>query len=48
MVFEPLPRDDPTQRQPVIDLAKIKLGWSPVIDLDEGLEKTIEYLKKVI
>lgn len=47
LVFEPLPSDDPTQRQPVIDLAKIKLGWSPAIDLDEGLEKTIEYFKKV-
>ena len=48
LVFEPLPSDDPTQRQPVIDLAKIKLGWSPAIDLDEGLEKTIEYFNKVI
>lgn len=48
LVFEPLPSDDPTQRQPVIDLAKTKLGWSPTIALDEGLEKTIEYFKEVI
>lgn len=48
LVFEPLPSDDPAQRQPVIDLAKDKLGWSPTIDLDEGLVKTIEYFKEVI
>ena len=48
LVFEPLPSDDPTQRQPVIDLAKEKLGWNPTIDLNAGLEKTIAYLKKVI
>lgn len=48
LVFEPLPSDDPAQRQPVIDLAKAKLGWSPTIDLDEGLKKTIEYFKEVI
>lgn len=48
LVFEPLPSDDPTQRQPVIDLAKEKLGWNPTIDLNAGLEKTIAYFKKVI
>lgn len=48
LVFEPLPSDDPTQRQPVIDLAKEKLKWNPTIDLDAGLEKTIAYFKKVI
>lgn len=48
LVFEPLPSDDPAQRQPVIDLAKSKLDWSPTIDLDEGLEKTVEYFKEVI
>ncbi len=48
LVFEPLPSDDPAQRQPVIDLAKEKLGWAPSIDLDEGLEKTIEYFKTVV
>lgn len=48
LVFEPLPSDDPAQRQPVIDLAKKKLGWNPTIDLNVGLEKTIAYFKKVI
>lgn len=48
LVFEPLPSDNPAQRQPVIDLAKTRLGWSPTINLDEGLEKTIEYFKEVI
>lgn len=48
LVFEPLPSGDPAQRQPVIDLAKTRLGWSPTINLDEGLEKTIEYFKEVI
>ena len=47
LVFEPLPSDDPAQRQPVIDLAKTKLGWSPTIALDEGLEKTIAYFRQL-
>ena len=41
--FIPLPSDDPMQRQPNISLAKEKLGWSPVVQLNEGLVKTIEY-----
>jgi UDP-glucuronate decarboxylase len=44
----PLPQDDPTQRQPDISLAKEKLGWEPVIKLEEGLGKTIEYFKSII
>jgi len=44
----PLPEDDPKQRQPDISLAKEKLGWEPVIKLDEGLSKTIEYFKSVL
>lgn len=48
LFFEPLPSDDPTQRQPVIDLAKEKLGWRPVIDLEQGLERTIDYFKRVL
>jgi UDP-glucuronate decarboxylase len=39
----PLPSDDPMQRQPNIDLAKKELGWSPKIQLEEGLTKTIAY-----
>jgi UDP-glucuronate decarboxylase len=44
----PLPEDDPKQRQPDISLAKEKLGWEPVIKLEEGLDKTIEYFKSVL
>lgn len=47
IVYEDLPADDPTQRQPVIDLAKEKLDWSPRVPLVEGLGKTIEYFKGV-
>jgi UDP-glucuronate decarboxylase len=46
--FEPLPLDDPTQRQPDILLAKEKLNWEPLIELEEGLIKTVEYFKKII
>jgi UDP-glucuronate decarboxylase len=40
-VFEPLPQDDPLQRQPVIALAEQELGWQPTIALVDGLERTI-------
>ncbi len=45
IVFKPLPTDDPTQRRPDITLARQKLGWQPVIELEEGLQRTIEYFK---
>jgi UDP-glucuronate decarboxylase len=41
IVRRPLPQDDPTRRQPDITLAKKELGWSPTVDLNEGLKKTI-------
>jgi UDP-glucuronate decarboxylase len=44
----PLPADDPTQRQPDIELAARELGWKPAIPLDEGLQKTISYFRKII
>ena len=47
IVFKELPQDDPTQRKPVIDLAKEILGWEPKISLDEGLDRTIEYYKGI-
>lgn len=47
IVYQPLPQDDPTQRKPVIDLAKKELDWEPKIVLEEGLKKTIEYFKEV-
>jgi UDP-glucuronate decarboxylase len=43
LIFEPLPADDPKQRQPDITLAKTKLGWEPKVALEEGLKKTIQY-----
>ncbi len=43
IVFNPLPSDDPKQRQPDISLAMEKLGWKPQIAVDTGLKKTIDY-----
>ena len=40
IVFEPLPVDDPTQRQPDITKARELLGWEPEIGLEEGLRGT--------
>lgn len=48
IVFEPLPQDDPTQRQPDITLAKDVLKWEPKMPLKEGLRSTIEYFKAFI
>ena len=48
IVYKPLPSDDPTQRKPLIDLAKKELGWEPKIMLREGLVQTIEYFKTVL
>ena len=48
LVFEPLPSDDPKQRQPDIKLAKEKLGWEPKVNLEDGLKETIAYFKTVV
>jgi len=48
IIFLPLPQDDPTQRQPNIELAKKELDWYPTIQLEEGLRKTIDYFKSII
>jgi UDP-glucuronate decarboxylase len=48
IVYLPLPEDDPLQRQPNIDLAKERLGWEPKIQLEEGLERTVEYFKSLV
>jgi UDP-glucuronate decarboxylase len=47
MVHRPLPSDDPTQRRPDITLAGQKLGWKPATTLREGLQKTIEYFRRL-
>jgi UDP-glucuronate decarboxylase len=48
LVFQPLPSDDPKQRQPDITLAKNNLDWEPTIQLEEGLKETIAYFKTVL
>lgn len=48
LVFLPLPQNDPTRRQPFIDLARTELGWEPNIELEDGLAKTIAYFKGVL
>lgn len=48
VVHRPLPQDDPTQRKPVIELAKKELGWEPTVPLAEGLKKTIAYFEQVL
>lgn len=48
IVFQPLPMDDPKQRQPDISLAKEKLDWKPTIQLEEGLLNTIAYFRQLI
>ena len=45
IVHKPLPADDPKQRRPDITLAKSVLNWAPTVELDEGLQRTIEYFK---
>ncbi len=44
---EKLPQDDPVKRRPSIEKAKKLLGWVPKMSLEEGLAKTIQYLKSV-
>jgi UDP-glucuronate decarboxylase len=44
--FKPLPEDDPRKRLPDISLARERLGWEPVISLEEGLKKTIGYFEE--
>ncbi|MGE9291221.1 MAG: NAD-dependent epimerase/dehydratase family protein, partial [Puniceicoccales bacterium] len=48
LIQQPLPADDPMQRQPIIDVAREKLDWEPKIQLREGLEKTIAYFKDLL
>jgi UDP-glucuronate decarboxylase len=46
IVYKKLPQDDPRQRKPDITLAKRELDWSPDVNLNTGLKKTIEYFSK--
>jgi UDP-glucuronate decarboxylase len=48
LIFQPLPQDDPAQRQPLIDEARRVLDWSPRIRLDEGLGQTVDYFRRLL
>jgi UDP-glucuronate decarboxylase len=48
LVHQPLPSDDPKQRQPDITLAREKLGWEPKVQLVAGLGKTIAYFRELL
>lgn len=48
LVMKPLPQDDPKQRQPDITLARSALNWEPEVKLEQGLEKTIDYFKRLL
>ncbi len=48
IIFKPLPADDPQQRKPDITLAQSALGWSPSIELHQGLTRTIKYFDDLL
>lgn len=48
IIHQPLPVDDPKVRRPDIRRAKALLGWEPVVQLEDGLKKTIEYFRAVL
>lgn len=48
IVFRELPKDDPKQRRPDISLAKSELKWEPVVKLEQGLKKTIDYFDEIL
>ena len=48
IVAKPLPSDDPLQRQPDIGLAQVRLDWTPKVQLEEGLRKTIAYFDELL
>jgi UDP-glucuronate decarboxylase len=47
LVNQPLPQDDPRQRQPNISLAKEQLDWSPRVNLADGLKPTVAYFRSL-
>lgn len=46
VVFSNLPEDDPIRRRPDISKVRERVGWEPKVDFEEGLNETLEYLKK--
>ena len=45
LTFEPLPQDDPVQRRPIIDEARRVLDWAPKVQLEQGLDRTVDYFR---
>lgn len=48
IIFKPLPKDDPRERQPDLTLAKEQLNWKPQVSFEEGLLRTVDYFKGVV
>jgi UDP-glucuronate decarboxylase len=48
IIHLPLPQDDPRQRKPDITLARKELDWEPVVDVEVGLSRTVDYFRKII
>ncbi len=48
IIYEPLPSDDPVQRQPDITIARKELQWDPKIKFDDVLKKTINYFRSIV
>lgn len=48
LIFQPLPSDDPKQRQPDISQARQALGWEPKVKLQDGLKETISYFRSIV
>jgi UDP-glucuronate decarboxylase len=48
IIHRPLPQDDPARRRPDITMARERLGWEPVTDLDSGLDQTIAYFRALL
>src|SRR5690606_28708151 len=48
LVYEALPVDDPTQRQPDLTKARELLGWNPTTGLRDGLQRTAAYFRSVL
>lgn len=48
IIFKSLPQDDPQKRRPDISLAKQKIGWQPVVSVDDGLKITIKYFETLV
>ncbi|MFT7517868.1 MAG: dTDP-glucose 4,6-dehydratase [Myxococcota bacterium] len=48
IVFRPMPEDDPQKRRPDISKAQEILGWSPKTNLEQGLEKSLDYFKTAL